>query len=83
MSERAQVVLEARGVSKAYGAVKALDVVDIELQAIAGVVDPKFNVCPNNALTDGGDGNDVPYLANFPYLGTPHQGYDHRHDHGS
>ena len=55
------------------------DVVDIELQAIAGVLNPAFNVSPNNVLGDGVDGNDLPYLPNFPYLATPHQGYDHSH----
>jgi hypothetical protein len=59
------------------------DVVDIELRAVAGVLDPKFNVAPNNQLGDGVDGNDKPYLTTFPYLATPHQGYDHAHDHGS
>ena len=59
------------------------DVVDIELQAVAGVLDPAFNVKPNNLLGDGVDANDVPYLKQFPYLGTPQQGYDHDHDHGN
>jgi hypothetical protein len=59
------------------------DVVDIELRAIAGVLVDGFNVSPNNILGDGVDGNDLPYLKEFPYLGTPHQGYDHLHDHGT
>jgi hypothetical protein len=29
-------------------------------------------------LTDGANSNDVPYLDDFPYLGTPHQGTDLR-----
>jgi hypothetical protein len=24
--------------------------------------------------------NDVPYLTAFPYLGHPHEGYEHSHD---
>jgi len=54
------------------------DVADIELRAIAGGTPftPEFNVFPNNALTDGVDGNDVPFLRQFPYLGLPHQGYE-------
>ena len=35
---------------------------------------------PGNALNDGVNGNDVPYLAAFPYMGTPHDGFDHSHD---
>ena len=56
------------------------DVVDIELQILAGVLVPAFNVSPNNALGDGVDGPDKPYNPAFPYLATPHSGYDHRHD---
>jgi hypothetical protein len=36
---------------------------------------------PNNALNDGVDANDVPYLETVPYHGTPHDGFRHRHDH--
>ena len=25
----------------------------------------------------------MPYLDSFPYLGLPHQGYEHQHRHGS
>jgi hypothetical protein len=54
------------------------DVADIELRALAGGTPftPQFNVFPNNALTDGVDVNDVPFLTQFPYVGLPHQGYD-------
>jgi hypothetical protein len=41
------------------------DVIDISLTAVAGT-----------ELTDGANENDVPYLQRFPYLGTPHQGYE-------
>jgi hypothetical protein len=53
------------------------DVTDIELRALAGGTPftADFNIAPNNALTDGVDANDVPFLSAFPYLGTPHQGY--------
>ena len=60
------------------------DVVAIELRAIAGIIypllDPGFT--PDGAaaaLTDG-TANDVPLLPEFPYLGTPHEGYEHSHD---
>ena len=59
------------------------DVVDIELRAFAqgygsflqGLLGLP-NKSPNNLLGDGVDTNDVPFLAQFPYVGTPHQGYD-------
>lgn len=52
------------------------DVTDIVLQAAAGAtpLTPGFNVAPNNQLGDGVNGNDVPYLPVFPYLGIPHAG---------
>jgi hypothetical protein len=56
------------------------DVVDIELRVIAGVLVDGFNKAPNNALSDLVDGPDLPYLAGFPYLATPHNGFDHKHD---
>ncbi|HEU0020785.1 MAG TPA: DUF4331 domain-containing protein, partial [Dehalococcoidia bacterium] len=37
------------------------------------------NLSPNNQLGDGVDQNDVPFLAKFPYVGTPHQGFEHNH----
>ena len=43
------------------------DVVDTALSAVGGTT-----------LTDGANSNDVPYLDDFPYLGTPHQGTDLR-----
>jgi hypothetical protein len=55
------------------------DVVDIELQALAGGTPftPAFNHAPNNALTDGVDHNDEAFSSHFPYLAQPHQGYAH------
>jgi len=57
------------------------DVTDIELRAVAGATPftPAFNVSPNNVLSDGVDTNDRPFLTGFPYVGTPHQGYEHTH----
>jgi hypothetical protein len=51
------------------------DVTDIELRVVAGVLVDGFNIEPNNQLGDGVDANDVPFLPNFPYVGTPHPGY--------
>ncbi len=57
------------------------DVVDIALRAVAGgtplAPNPEeTNVAPNNILTDGVDSNDRPFLGQFPYQPTPHQGYE-------
>ena len=52
------------------------DVLDIALQAMAGAtpLTPAFSRSPNNALGDGVDRNDLPYLPIFPYLAIPHAG---------
>ena len=57
------------------------DTPDIELRALAGATPftPAFNKSPNNILGDGVDRNDKPFLPNFPYLASPHQGYAHTH----
>jgi hypothetical protein len=54
------------------------DVTDIELRALAGGTPftPTFNIAPNNALTDGVDQNDKPFLTTFPYVPSPTSGYD-------
>ncbi len=54
------------------------DVVDIELQAVAGAtpVGDCAGVSPNNLLGDGVSGNDMPFLTSFPYLPHPHAGYE-------
>src|SRR5712691_5618733 len=52
------------------------DIVDIELQVVAGVLVPGFNKQPNNMLTQGVPTNDVPFLSGFPYLASPHSGYE-------
>src|SRR5262249_41751163 len=59
------------------------DVVDIEVRAIAQGYGPFLHTLlglpdksPNNQLGDGVDANDKPFLAHFPYVAIPHQGYD-------
>lgn len=49
------------------------DVVDIALRVVAGATPftPDFNVAPNNALSDGVDANDKPFLDEFPYVAAP------------
>ena len=56
------------------------DTVDISLRALAGATPftPSFNVSPNNVLSDGVTANDKPLLPNFPYLPSPHQGYEQK-----
>ena len=52
------------------------DIVDIELRLFAGGTPfgGSSNVSPNNALTDGIDASDRPFLTKFPYVGTPISG---------
>lgn len=54
------------------------DVVDIELRVVAGVLVPGYDKSPNNALTDGVDANDKPFLSTFPYTALPSSGFDSR-----
>jgi hypothetical protein len=55
------------------------DVTDISLRAVAGVLNPAFNVSPNNSLGDGVNVNDTAYRTTFPYLGDCPSGRDRRH----
>lgn len=63
------------------------DVTDIALRAVAGGYGPTLaaapfnlpNFAPGNILGDGVDKNDASCLAGFPYVGTPHRGYDRVH----
>lgn len=55
------------------------DVTDISLRAVAGVLNPSFNVFPNNRLGDGVNVNDTTYRTDFPYLGSAPSGRDRRH----
>ena len=60
------------------------EVVEVVARAAAGilygpdgvVLDSEFNVEPNNAISDGVDGNDVPFRDEFPYVGLAHAGTD-------
>lgn len=55
------------------------DVTDIATRAVAGVLNPAFNVAPNNRLGDGVNTNDKPYQETFPYVAFAHSGRDRRH----
>ena len=60
------------------------DVTAIELRAVAGLVLDLISGYTADgaagALLDGTT-NDASYLPAFPYLGLPHEGYRHEHDH--
>jgi hypothetical protein len=67
------------------------DVTDMALRAVAqgygpvingvfgSLVPPFKNLSPNNLLGDGVGANDEPCLSSFPYMGTPHAGYENNH----
>lgn len=52
------------------------EVVEIVARAAAGVLVEGFNVEPNNAISDGVTGNDVPFRDEFPYVAVAHSGTD-------
>ena len=59
---------------------------DIELRALLEGYGPTPNAVlgvpnrtPNNLIGDGVDANDMPFPSVFPYIGTPHAGYEHSH----
>lgn len=59
------------------------DVVDIELKAVAQGYGPFLNgllglpnKSPNNLVGDGVDVNEKAFMPTFPYMATPHQGYE-------
>jgi hypothetical protein len=55
------------------------DVVDIAARAVAGVLNPKFNIAPNNLIGDGVAAADVPTQETFPYVHYAYSGRDSRH----
>jgi hypothetical protein len=62
------------------------DVLDIAGRAAAGGILHLLGAanCPASlGVSDNVQENDTDYLGSFPYLGTPHQGYNHAHEHGS
>ena len=62
------------------------DVLDIDARAAAGAILHLLGAIDCEAslgISDNVQSNDVEYLDHFPYLGLPHQGYNHVHDHGT
>jgi hypothetical protein len=59
------------------------DVTDIELRAVAcgygPILHAALGLCdlqPNDQIGDGVDANDKPFMSAFPYVASPHQGYE-------
>jgi len=56
------------------------DVVDISARVVGGgILNPKFNVVPNNLIGDGVAATDVPVQEKFPYVHFAYSGRDSRH----
>lgn len=55
------------------------DATDIAARVVVGVLNPAFNVFPNNRIGDGVNGNDVPYQETFPYVAFANSGRNSRH----
>ncbi|MGC2399794.1 MAG: DUF4331 domain-containing protein, partial [Acidobacteriaceae bacterium] len=56
------------------------DVVDIAARVVAGgILNPKYNVAPNNLIGDGVAAADVPTQETFPYVHYAYSGRDSRH----
>ncbi|MCX7068076.1 MAG: DUF4331 domain-containing protein [Methylococcales bacterium] len=55
------------------------DVTDIAAQAVVGVLNPAFNVFPNNRVADGVNANDRAYQESFPYVAFANSGRNSRH----
>jgi hypothetical protein len=59
------------------------DIIDVELRAVAQGYGPWLaanlglpDKSPNDLVGDGVDQNDVPFSSTFPYVASPHQGYE-------
>ncbi|HYI15905.1 MAG TPA: DUF4331 domain-containing protein [Thermomicrobiales bacterium] len=55
------------------------DVVDIEL-SVVGLSDGTFEGLMTSGISDGVDGNDVPFQDSFPFVPVPHAGFDFNPD---
>jgi Domain of unknown function (DUF4331) len=56
------------------------DVIDSVSRIAVGILNPDFNIFPNNRIGDGVNVNDVqPYRTSFPYLNYAHDGRNSRH----
>ena len=55
------------------------DVTDISARAVVGVLNPAFNIFPNNRIGDGVNTNDRVYQETFPYVAFSNSGRNSRH----
>jgi Domain of unknown function (DUF4331) len=55
------------------------DVTDIAARAAVGILNPAFNIAPNNRIGDGANANDRPYQEVFPYVAFANDGRGSRH----
>jgi hypothetical protein len=55
------------------------DALDVTLRLVLGVLNPAFNVFPNNRAGDGVNVNDAAFRTAFPYLSNAPSGRDRRH----
>ncbi len=55
------------------------DVTDISARVVVGVLNPAFNIFPNNRIGDGTNANDRPYQESFPYVAFANSGRNSRH----
>ncbi len=55
------------------------DVTDIAARVVVGVLNPAFNIFPNNRIGDGVNSNDVAYQETFPYVAFANSGRNSRH----
>jgi hypothetical protein len=55
------------------------DATDIAARVVVGVLNPAFNVFPNNRIGDGVNSNDVAYQETFPYVAFANSGRNSRH----
>ncbi len=51
------------------------DIIDIELQVVAGKLVPGFDISPNNKLGDGVNKPAQPLMDKFPYQANPYSGF--------
>ena len=55
------------------------DVVDIEL-SVVGLSDGTFEGLTTSGISDGVNGNDLPFQDSFPFVSVPHAGFDFNPD---
>jgi hypothetical protein len=70
---------EARDVPSGRGERIVDDPLDVDVRMLLGVLNPSFNIFPNNRFGDGVNVNDAVLPSTFPYLAAAPSGRDRRH----